>query len=705
MKKRNQKLKIYNRFTFIVLFFFIMINQAACTRSVPLPSFLDQPAKTTELIFFTNGNQIQGLTKNKPKNLVPLQKDFDLEVRFGTTKNCFHFMTSTSGITSFCAPEKKISEKSPTNAMQHFKKIENQIPITGIPARVWRTKREHTKNFKTGLHLRQGASGSMYWISSYALAMLQAGDKKTWQSLPSGNRYYDAVSDIVEVQWNNKPVLLLATPYNGLRYARKDQINGKRIRWRRTGKGLPYQHYVKGLAFYEAINSIVSCGDNIYAALGFQKGIMMSQDQGRNFRKLELPELKNKWIHTLSCGKQKSREDILLISGNNTAMTLHTKNQKIEQNLNIDKILQRIAGHTANQPSQIWLYYPQMSAFFQITIPIERNTKKITDGLRGVYLPAHHAKGRRLKKHLQNMKKSNLNAIVVDFKDDFGRLVYDSKIPMAIKAKAVRKILDPRKVTEISHKHGIKVIARLVVFKDKRMFFYKNQKYTLRNKKTNRAWQFRREFWVDPHNEDMWDYNIAIAKELQEMGIDEIQFDYIRFPTDGPTGLIRSTHNPIRANLRVESLYDFLTKANQAIDIPIGIDVYGFNAWYQAGAILGQDVALLSRQVQVISPMYYPSHFGNLWYRTRPRSLRSYKILKDGTKRAAMLFASSTTVRPYLQNFKWRAPTYSKGYILNQIQGVHDSGEDSYLFWNAAGNYRVVYAALKDYDPKTYKAK
>ena len=118
----------------------------------------------------------------------------------------------------------------------------------------------------------------------------------------------------------------------------------------------------------------------------------------------------------------------------------------------------------------------------------------------------------------------------------------------------------------------------------------------------------QREYWVDPFNEEVWKYNADIAEELQDLGVDEIQFDYIRFPSDGDTSRIRfeGSHPGMT---RINALESFFRLVRERVHIPISTDLYGFNTYYRMGNWIGQNIEMLAEYVDVICPMYYPSHF------------------------------------------------------------------------------------------------
>lgn len=658
-------------------------------------------------------------TRGYSKKILTLDGQFDFDARVSATSRCLHLLTSTQAVSSFCY--KKPGSYKIDNLFLMARKLD------GLPDRLWRQKTPHRLLHKNAVQFRQGPNGNFYWIAPYALA-IKSSQKAKWSSLKTGRSYHEAISDVAEVQTKKKTYLLLASPYNGLKRAvlvkggvKKDQIRAGK--WQRVGKGLPYEEYVPGLYFYESIKSLVNCNRKIYAALGFGQGLWVSQNNGGNFTKVELDKKNPPDITYLSCAKRvKSSNNsvsgaILLLSGDNFAAFLDTSSNQLVKKFSPGEITGNIFNNIRmdKAPSEFWVYWPKMDGLFYLknSCLISHNAtgKSIREGpnhkkadkVKGLYLPTSKAKGKNLGQRLKKISNSGFNAIVVDFKDDFGRLVYNSQIPLARKIKSIKPIVNVKRLIKLSKKNNISVIARLVVFKDKKLFYYKNNHYAFKKKGSRRPWQYYREYWVDPFSEDVWNYNIEVARELESLGVHEIQFDYIRFPSDGPKQLIVSKFHPGKDCLKSESLFDFLARADEKINIPIGIDLYGFNSWYHAGAVIGQDIIMLSRNVQIISPMYYPSHFGSRWFVTKPKSLRSYRILKTGTARAIELVSRNAIIRPYLQAFNYKSSTFGKVYLLNQAQGVFDANSKSFLYWNIRGDYRKLLSAFKKWNPKTYK--
>jgi len=209
------------------------------------------------------------------------------------------------------------------------------------------------------------------------------------------------------------------------------------------------------------------------------------------------------------------------------------------------------------------------------------------------------------------------------------------------------------------------------------------------------------EYWVDPYNPEVWSYNLAIAQELQERGVDEIQFDYIRFPSDGYLSQIRYRHR--REGMSpIDALESFLTQAREVIHIPVSTDLYGFNSWHRMGNWIGQSIDVLADYVDVICPMFYPSHFPRDFMKEEPYLERGRKIYQEGTSRAAFMVGSRSIVRPYVQAFLIggelaMGPAEYSQYLTNQIEGTLDAPSSGLTLWNASNRYYMVIEPLTPY--------
>ncbi|AHE62502.1 hypothetical protein X966_00795 [Borrelia parkeri HR1] len=381
----------------------------------------------------------------------------------------------------------------------------------------------------------------------------------------------------------------------------------------------------------------------------------------------------------------------------------------------IEKLLVRTYdNHFYSYVDGKWTFDGQFSVYGENSIKkLERMHLASNKG--SIYLTAYTLRSKTaIDERFEFIKRLGMNAVIIDFKDDSGILTYASKLALPNKIKAVKNLIDVPYILNKAKELGIYVIARVVVFKDAKLYFYNNYEYALWNKKTNQPWAnlvkvdhgdsfkfVQKEHWVDLFLQGTWDYNLSIAKEIQSLGVDEIQFDYIRFPTDGPVSLITSRFNKYKMRA-IDALESFLIMARKNISIPISIDIYGNNGWFITNSI-GQNISMIADYVDVISPMFYPSHYTNdflkneLYYTTR-----AYKIYKEGSNRAAVFSSGKVIIRPYVQAFllgserRVSEEVYLK-YFSHQLRGVKESLGNGFSLWNASNIYYMVKSDLSEF--------
>ncbi len=333
------------------------------------------------------------------------------------------------------------------------------------------------------------------------------------------------------------------------------------------------------------------------------------------------------------------------------------------------------------------------------------------------------------EKYFRLMAERGLDSLVVDMKDDFGRLRFDPRDPLLKKVGKTASPMDIEAFVTEAKAQGIYLIARIVVFKDEVVYQHGGGKYAVWDKAAGAPWRGYnlvkaqaeapgatggaatgggmaapaaqaapalsreeiKEFWVDPYCEEVWAYNVAIANEIIARGFDEVQFDYIRFPTDG-VNIDEASFRWRDPGMDKESaLASFLRYARENIAAPISIDIYGANGWYRSGVRTGQDVELLAKYVDVICPMFYPSHFEQSFLAEPPAEERPYRIYKVGTLRNTAIARKRVVVRPYVQafflNVSYDRAYYSLEYVRRQALGIRDATNLGMTFWNNAGRY------------------
>lgn len=358
--------------------------------------------------------------------------------------------------------------------------------------------------------------------------------------------------------------------------------------------------------------------------------------------------------------------------------------------------------------NELWLLYPGT-----VNSPYAEKA----DGKKSIYASAYQCRNQAgIDKFKKIVKDRNMNSIVIDMKDDYGFLRYDTKNSLLLeKGQVSTYAIDLDHFIEEFKKDDIYLVARIVTFKDRTLTKYQNGKYAVWDSRNNKPWVGIKEYedikdeegnvtgkkalyydenWVDPYSEEVWEYNVEVAKDLISRGFDEIQFDYIRFPTDG-SNLGNAQYRWKNAGMDKESaLISFLSYARANIDAPIGIDIYGANGWYRSGTRTGQDAEMLAEYVDVIGPMFYPSHFEQSFLNYAPFADRTYRVYYYGTFRNTVLCRNRALIRPWVQSFylnvSYDRTYYDSSYIEKQFFGVRDSVDRGYMCWNNSGEYGVT---------------
>ena len=343
---------------------------------------------------------------------------------------------------------------------------------------------------------------------------------------------------------------------------------------------------------------------------------------------------------------------------------------------------------------------------------------------KSIYASAYQCRNQAgIDKYIKLVKDRNMNSIVIDMKDDYGYLRYNTSNPLLLeKGKMSSYKIDVNHFVSEFKKNDIYLVARIVTFKDKVLSQYAGGKYAVWDASTNKPWigvksyekitnekgevtgtkaNYYDEYWVDPYSEEVWEYTVTVAKDLIALGFDEIQFDYIRFPTDGKN-LGNAKYRWRNQGMDKEAaLISFLSYARENIDAPIGIDIYGANGWYRSGTRTGQDSEMLAEYCDVIGPMFYPSHFEQSFLNYDPWAERSYRIYYYGTFRNTILCRNRAIIRPWVQcfylNVSYDRTYYNSDYIKKEFFGVRDSVNRGYMCWNNSGNYDLT---PKDADNK-----
>lgn len=310
--------------------------------------------------------------------------------------------------------------------------------------------------------------------------------------------------------------------------------------------------------------------------------------------------------------------------------------------------------------------------------------------VRAIYLTAQSASD--IDPFLQTLDRTEANAVVVDVKDVTGEVMYQSEVPLANEIGATRDILDLPRLTKKLEDRDVYSIARVAIFEDD-ILPVARPDLAATDSSTGAQWTNNvGNYWSDPYNREVWKYNAAIAKEAAEAGFDEVQFDYVRYPSDGPMETLTFPSEPQSEGKDSNTIVDFLAYADKELestDAKLAADVFGLAAG-DNGAGVGQDVAAFAPYLDVISPMVYPSHFPVGSYGLDDPNSEPYTVLENALAEFEEETRDSNPdieIRPWLQDFTYGTPAYGPAEVRAQIKATYDSGEDGWLLWNAENVY------------------
>jgi hypothetical protein len=326
------------------------------------------------------------------------------------------------------------------------------------------------------------------------------------------------------------------------------------------------------------------------------------------------------------------------------------------------------------------------------------------DAVRGIYLTGHSAGGGRFERLVNYVDSTDLNAMVIDIKDDWGHVTYvpDENAPFYEVGKPYIK--DPRKMLETLEEKGIYPIARIVVFKDSVLGKARPE---LSYKLDGKVWTNRRgEAFVNPFLEEVWEYNVQIAIEAAKLGFKEIQFDYVRFPEgferrDDILEYSMGKYEKIEEDnvqKRVTAVTDFVAYAKEKLeyyDVDVSVDIFGYTATLPEAPGIGQNFSKISSHVDVISSMIYPSHWTSYFGIAKPDT-DPYGLVTEYAKvenEKLNELENRPTSRPWIQDFtaSWLGRgnyiKYGAKEVEAQIRGLNEQGIAEFLIWNAGNSY------------------
>jgi hypothetical protein len=291
---------------------------------------------------------------------------------------------------------------------------------------------------------------------------------------------------------------------------------------------------------------------------------------------------------------------------------------------------------------------------------------------------------------VQIINATELNAVVIDIKEEL--IFYDSKVPFFVDLGTVQPRYNIDEMLKKFKDHGIYTIARLVVFKDS-LVAQKRPDLAVLNNQTGDLWRdMNGVSWVNPMNHELWEANTDLALEAAQHGFDEIQFDYVRFPTDGDlTTMDFGLENT--QEIRQRSIEKFLKMAQDKVHptgAKLSADVFGYTMLVEDDLGIGQNFARLAEYVDYLSPMIYPSHFpnGSVAVDGHPNDFPYETIEISLRKGRDKLAGDATRIRPWLQDFSFfDMMPYGDAEVRAQIDASDEIGTSGWMLWDPNNQY------------------
>ncbi|MEE3258593.1 MAG: putative glycoside hydrolase [Candidatus Latescibacterota bacterium] len=327
---------------------------------------------------------------------------------------------------------------------------------------------------------------------------------------------------------------------------------------------------------------------------------------------------------------------------------------------------------------------------------------------RGIYVKAQLAGSSRILALADELVAVGGNTIVFDVKDRYGNLGYASAVPMALAIGAGDEapIARPAKLIDALHRRQIHVVARLTCFYDDRLARQRPDLVPLSRLGSTPWSESGKSHWVDPSLPQVRGYLLALVREVAALGVDEIQLDYVRFPTEGNLAAAVFAFDPeIVPKDRI--ITDFVAAVDRLLDstgVMLSADIFGVAAWGREAdrLTLGQYLPELLPHLDVVSPMLYPSHFEDGFERiSRPVDYPYYFLLQGCQRLEKLAAVHQVPIRPWIQAFNYRVARFDPLYITEQLQGAEDGGARGWLLWNSSGQYTVGLQAIARFESGT----
>lgn len=327
---------------------------------------------------------------------------------------------------------------------------------------------------------------------------------------------------------------------------------------------------------------------------------------------------------------------------------------------------------------------------------------KLPQQVKAIYMTSWVAGTKSIRDGLVKLiDTTELNSVIIDIKDYTGTIAFEVEDESLEKYKAAsNRIPDIKEFLEYLHSKNIYVIGRISVFQDPH-FVKERPDLAVKQSKDGPVWKDRKGIsWLDAGSIEVWEYVIELARYSYNLGFDEINFDYIRFPSDGDMTNIYYPFSEERVMADVDTgkakiLREFFTYLDAKLSdtgAVLSADLFGMTTTNNDDLNIGQILEYALPSFDFVAPMVYPSHYPPNFIGLANPAAHPYEVVKYSMDRAVIKANKAgmnpKKLRPWLQDFDLGAD-YNAAEVRAQIQATYDAGLDSWMLWSAANKYTV----------------
>jgi len=331
------------------------------------------------------------------------------------------------------------------------------------------------------------------------------------------------------------------------------------------------------------------------------------------------------------------------------------------------------------------------------------------EGVKGIYVTSHSAAGERMNELTDLVNSTDLNTMVVDVKDDYGNITLDLNSVNELVNEMTNEVIDGEAMMNHFEENDIYPIARIVVFKDTLLAEQKPE-WSFTNDDGSVWSNNGGDSFVNPYLKEVWDYNIEVAIQAAKLGFKDIQFDYVRFPEGFENRAERLNYghghygddnaDVINMEYRNQAVTDFVSYAREQLQpygVDVSVDIFGYAAVVRETPGIGQSFPGIASEVDVISSMIYPSHWGPGSLGIAKPDLEPYNLVNNYAQVENEIMnelgEEAPVSRPWIQDFTasylgaGNYMNYGPAEVTAQIEALADNGINEFLLWNAGNTY------------------